>query len=421
MKFPVICNTDGNKIDDRVDSALGVFRNDRALLVKLFYQNDNSAIVALRKFRTLKGMRKGPLTAINLQLMVEEDKTSNVQASTSVRLLAEALDLPRSTVQKIMRNILRYYPYKLLLLQELLPHDFETRHLFSLQFLARLEVDPEWPWNILWTDEAHFHLDGSVNTHNCRIWESDNLHSTLQVPLHSPKKRWGLIKNKSGRGRKSTLSDVAKRKVLKDIKIDPKLSAVKLAAETSRIMGRSVSAETVRNVIRHAVYSSRVARKKPFINLQNQKKRLEFAKTHQLKTFGRKLYLVTKVNSTFLEVMAIAPFGESRTPLWIQKIYVLQLSRSQYWNAHGHEFVVGVIFDYFPFYQASAPQRGCGSPVGKILDEGRHITSSSPVPLKTCRVGQRCSLNMSKAQTSSHWCGVKVKRGGVSSGVVHVI
>ncbi|GFV27180.1 DUF4817 domain-containing protein [Trichonephila clavipes] len=49
----------------------------------------------------------------------------------------------------------------------------------------------------------------------------------------------GLIENKSGRGRKSILSDVAKRKVLKDIKIDPKLSAVKLAAETSRIMGRS--------------------------------------------------------------------------------------------------------------------------------------------------------------------------------------
>ncbi|GFY35229.1 HTH_Tnp_Tc3_2 domain-containing protein [Trichonephila clavipes] len=94
----------------------------------------------------------------------------------------------------------------------------------------------------------------------------------------------GLIENKSGRGRKSILSDVVKRKVLKDIKIDPKLSAVKRAAETSRIMGRSVSAETVRNVIRHAGYSSRVARKKPFISSQNQKKRLEFAKTHQLKT-----------------------------------------------------------------------------------------------------------------------------------------
>ncbi|GFW80904.1 hypothetical protein TNCV_3779841 [Trichonephila clavipes] len=32
--------------------------------------------------------------------------------------------------------------------------------------------------------------------------------------------------------------------------------------------------------------------------------------------------------------------------------------------------------------------------------------SSSPVPLKTRRVGQRCMLNLSRAETSSRWCGV---------------
>ncbi|GFV50729.1 uncharacterized protein TNCV_2213901 [Trichonephila clavipes] len=48
------------------------------------------------------------------------------------------------------------------------------------------------------------------------------------------------------------------------------------------------------------------------------------------------------------------------------------------------------------------------------------VTGSSPVPLKTCRVGQRCTLNLSRAETSSRWCGVVVKRGGASSGVVHV-
>ncbi|GFX37681.1 HTH_Tnp_Tc3_2 domain-containing protein [Trichonephila clavipes] len=138
----------------------------------------------------------------------------------------------------------------------------------------------------------------------------------------------GLIENKSGRGRKSMLSDVAKRKVLKDIRIDPKLSVVKLAAETSRIIGRCVSAETVRNLIRHAGYSSRVARKKPFISLQNQEKRLEFTKTHQLKTdnFWKKVIFSDESKFNFLEVMAVAPFGESRTPFWIQKIDVLQLN-----------------------------------------------------------------------------------------------
>ncbi|GFV91990.1 hypothetical protein TNCV_1894261 [Trichonephila clavipes] len=94
----------------------------QALLVKLFYQNDNSAIVALRKFRTLKGMRKCPLIAINLRLMVEEDKASNVQASTSVRRVAEALwiclvQLSRRscetfsvTIHQLVQELLLEYP-----------------------------------------------------------------------------------------------------------------------------------------------------------------------------------------------------------------------------------------------------------------------------------------------------------------------
>ncbi|GFS71850.1 uncharacterized protein TNCV_3715211 [Trichonephila clavipes] len=48
------------------------------------------------------------------------------------------------------------------------------------------------------------------------------------------------------------------------------------------------------------------------------------------------------------------------------------------------------------------------------------VTGSSPVPLKTRRAGQRCTLNLSRAETSSRWCGVVVRRGGASSGVVHV-
>ncbi|GFS76755.1 uncharacterized protein TNCV_1623081 [Trichonephila clavipes] len=45
------------------------------------------------------------------------------------------------------------------------------------------------------------------------------------------------------------------------------------------------------------------------------------------------------------------------------------------------------------------------------------VTSSSPVPLKTRRVGQRCTLNLSRAETSSRWCGVVVRRGEVPAQV----
>ncbi|GFT55055.1 uncharacterized protein TNCV_2325601 [Trichonephila clavipes] len=70
--------------------------------------------------------------------------------------------------------------------------------------------------------------------------------------------------------------------------------------------------------------------------------------------------------------------------------------------------------------KVSAKGKGCGGPVVKVSDRGSHVMSSSPVPLKTRRVGKRCTLNLSRAQTTSRWCGVVVRRGGASSGVVLV-
>ncbi|GFX90004.1 uncharacterized protein TNCV_887021 [Trichonephila clavipes] len=53
---------------------------------------------------------------------------------------------------------------------------------------------------------------------------------------------------------------------------------------------------------------------------------------------------------------------------------------------------------------------GCGSLVVKAWDRGWLATSSSPVPLKTCRVWERCTLNLSSARTSSRWSGVVARR-----------
>ncbi|GFS55293.1 uncharacterized protein TNCV_1626331 [Trichonephila clavipes] len=61
-----------------------------------------------------------------------------------------------------------------------------------------------------------------------------------------------------------------------------------------------------------------------------------------------------------------------------------------------------------------------GSLVVKVTDRGWRVLSSSPVPLKTRRVRKRCTLNLSRAETSSRWCGVVDRRGGASSGVVLV-
>ncbi|GFU24418.1 hypothetical protein TNCV_2263901 [Trichonephila clavipes] len=78
---------------------------------------------------------------------------------------------------------------------------------------------------------------------------------------------------------------------------------------------------------------------------------------------------------------------------------------------------LSIFFEYFSLARIG---KGCGSLVVKVSDYGRHVMISSPVPLKTRRVGQRYTLNLSRAKTSSSRCGVVVRRGGASSGVIHV-
>ena len=53
-------------------------------------------------------------------------------------------------------------------MQKLNPGDLEKRLKFGTNFLGRIFVDNEWPWNILWSNETHFTLDGAVNRQNCR-------------------------------------------------------------------------------------------------------------------------------------------------------------------------------------------------------------------------------------------------------------
>ncbi|GFW98482.1 uncharacterized protein TNCV_3791131 [Trichonephila clavipes] len=95
--------------------------------------------------------------------------------------------------------------------------------------------------------------------------------------------------------------------------------------------------------------------------------------------------------------------------------------------AHSTQIFVFVSFVTFNFLDlkklailVASEGKGCGSPVVKVSDHGRHIMSSNPVPLKTRSVEQGCTLNLSRAETSPHWCGVVVRRGGASSGDVHV-
>lgn len=72
------------------------------------------------------------------------------------------------------------------LLQALLPGDKVRRFEFCTRFQEFMEKD-EFCDNLVFSDEAVFHLSGKVNRHNVRIWGTDNPHSFVQHVRDSPK------------------------------------------------------------------------------------------------------------------------------------------------------------------------------------------------------------------------------------------
>lgn len=69
---------------------------------------------------------------------------------------------------------------------ELLSADLPGRATFDLEF-SWMEVDNEWSWIVLWTNEAHFSFQAHVNAHNYRIRAMENVFADESVALHSAK------------------------------------------------------------------------------------------------------------------------------------------------------------------------------------------------------------------------------------------
>ncbi|GBM84745.1 hypothetical protein AVEN_64886-1 [Araneus ventricosus] len=80
-----------------------------------------------------------------------------------------------------------FYHHKIKPVHLLQDRDSEVRTTFELKSLARMVVDVTWPWNILWSDGAHFCLNGHFNTHKCQIVSAENPHTIHEKPLHSDK------------------------------------------------------------------------------------------------------------------------------------------------------------------------------------------------------------------------------------------
>lgn len=100
---------------------------------------------------------------------------------------SQQLSLSQTTTWRILRKDLGLHPYKIVLTQELKPLDHQKRREFANLVLEHLEIEPNFFKNIIFSDEAHFHLDGTVNKQNCRYWNETNPQIIQEKLLHSAK------------------------------------------------------------------------------------------------------------------------------------------------------------------------------------------------------------------------------------------
>jgi Helix-turn-helix domain (DUF4817) len=192
---------------------------ERVILVKYYYMHHGKALDALRAYRRDYGTKTaaGPCSVKAIHALVAKfeangsvldaprsGRPSTVTSCTemvrstldtvssetphgesSLRGVSRLTGLPFSNVRNVARNILRLHPYKFNWVQELKAGDHAKRFEFANECMKHMGVqDNTWLQSIFWTDEAHFHLHGGVNSHNCVIWADSAPARTVEKSLH---------------------------------------------------------------------------------------------------------------------------------------------------------------------------------------------------------------------------------------------
>lgn len=101
----------------------------------------------------------------------------------SIRKASKNLEIPKSSIHRILKTDLGLKSYHFSLLQYLNEDDPDRRLSFCEDFIALLQQDPQLTEKIIWTDEAKFYLNGTVNRHNCVYWSDQNQHRLLSKSM----------------------------------------------------------------------------------------------------------------------------------------------------------------------------------------------------------------------------------------------
>ena len=177
----------------------------------MWYHETKSTTTCQRKFKVLYSTKKAPNhSSIKLwyERFLEEgnmkgskrgrkkmdtEKIERVAGhfdatpKCSIRQASQVLGYKKSSVHNIVKHELKLYPYKISVHHALKETDKTLRVNFAETILDRIALDEDYLSRICFSDEATFHVSGTVHRHNVRIWGKEHPREFQEFTPHSPK------------------------------------------------------------------------------------------------------------------------------------------------------------------------------------------------------------------------------------------
>ena len=114
----------------------------------------------------------------------------------SIRVLSLQNDIPQTTVQRILRKDLRWFPYKPNLVQPLSDRHIQERNRFCHWLLSK---GADFPQQVIWSDEKMWMDKRIPNKQNERYWAAENPYIDIDCSTQTVHKRmsWaGIVDGK---------------------------------------------------------------------------------------------------------------------------------------------------------------------------------------------------------------------------------
>ena len=103
----------------------------------------------------------------------------------SVWQAARETGVPKSNVHRILKRA-QWRSFIPRLVHVLNEDDYDRIIQFCEWYQAKCAEDNQFPKKIVWSDEATFKLNGSINRHNFTYWAADNPHVTVEHHANLP-------------------------------------------------------------------------------------------------------------------------------------------------------------------------------------------------------------------------------------------